>query len=251
VLTVGVEGIKDFQVCELYYQLRHRDKELEVLSSRDLMIRRFEATLRRVASFFFWKRQDGIIPSYSALLRRWERLWFPGDMDAYDIAVEQHEVARGNMASFTTTAAVAIMRFHEVFAADGLGDPIAIDQPFILPVGKELRIEGRYDLVLRQGNEHRVVMFTSAPRRPPLSWFTMDFAAQRLSYENKRDREWRDINVSYSLYDLAGCNSKELLYWARLLQDKNDVFVPRRGFTTYCKTCPFDSTCRDWRKWPR
>lgn len=261
-LNTTIEGVKDFQACELLYQFRHRDSELEVLHARDLLARRFENTLRRTASFFFWKRQDGIIPSYNSLLRRWERLWYPSSMDAYDVAVEQHEVNAGNMSSYATTAAVAILRFYEVFSSPDLGAPIAIDQPFTLTLGKEMRIEGRYDLVLRRGSEHRVVLWSATPKRPPSNWFTFDFAAQRLAYEDRRGREWERINITYSLYDLAGCNSKELvvepsaddvaclLYWARRLHD-TELYVPRRGLTTYCRTCPFDRSCREWSKWPR
>jgi hypothetical protein len=261
VLNLTVTAVRDMMACELYFQLRHLEKESEPVDQRTILARRFENTMRRVASYYFFQRQQGFTPSYNALLKRWERVWFPKKYDAYDIAVEQHAGTMGNYSSYTSLAAVALLRFVDDFGTPESGDPIAIDEPFIAPVAPELRLEGRFDLVLRKAREHHVVVWTMA-RKPDVSHHGIDFAAQRFAYERARGRDWKDVTITYWLYSLSSAHTgllaaepgaddvAQLLYWARRAGE-TETYVPRRGYTTYCKNCVFDSICRDWKKWPR
>lgn len=261
-LTLTVEAIKDFQVCELFYDFRYRKEENELHIGRELMAQRFENTLKKVASFFFYRKQAGVTPSYNALINRWEKLWFPKDMDAYDLAVEQHEVAHGNLASYSNAAAMALMQFHEDFSED-FSDPILIGESFLITMGPNLRLEGTIDLVLRKAGEYRVIMWSGKTRRPSVGSLILDFAAQKMAFEYRNENMSR--SASYGMYDLASSKpgyvpvepSKDdvsaLQYWANSIVSKDDheeVYVPRRGYTAYCKGCPFDRPCEKWNGWP-
>src|SRR3954469_24970284 len=112
-ILVSSKSILDYQTCARLYDYRHNDQLYEITPKRELLADRFENTLKRVLSFFFYKRQGGITPSYSALLSRWERLWFPKDMSSYDLVIEQHESAYGNMASYSNEAAAALLQFYD------------------------------------------------------------------------------------------------------------------------------------------
>jgi hypothetical protein len=260
-LALTVSSIRDLMACELFFQLRHLEKEHVPTAYKTILAARFENTMHRIATFFFYKRQQGQTPSYSVLLSRWEKIWFPKNYDAYDLAVEQHSTVSGNYASYTSLAAVALLRFYEDFTDPLAGDPIAIDEPFVVPLGQDFRLEGSFDLVLRRGNEHHVILWTMS-RQPNLNHNVLDFAAQRLAYERGRGRDWKDVNVSYGLYSLSSAHSgiieadpnaddvAALLYWARKAHE-SETFVPRRGFTTYCRGCVFDDQCAAWKKWPR
>lgn len=257
--ATNVEAIKDFQLCARLYDYRYQDKVPETVMSRELAAQRYANTLRRVVAFFFYKRQAGITPSVNALLNRWEKLWFPKNMTAYDLAIEQHETWHNNLASFTTSAAASIMQFHEDFSNIN-ADPILVEEPYDIPLTNEIKLQGSLDLVLRTTNkEYMVVMLSGQQKRPPMSSLLFDFAAMRYAFQY-RSRE-KNPNVQYSLYDLGSAKPgffeatpsvndvKALIYWAKEIQS-TDLFVPRRGFSAHCKGCSFDEPCSKWNKWP-
>jgi len=257
VLTLSVDAIRDFQVCELYYKYKYEEERHIPIRSRDLMIEKFENTLKKVASFFFYKKQAGTVPSYTAILNRWEKLWFPKNMTAYDMAVQQHEAAHANLASYSNAAAASLERFHNEFA-DSQAVPIMIDEPYVVPIRNDLRIEGSLDLVLRYEDEYHIFKWVDKNKRKVDS-LMLDIGAMRLAFEYRNEFPRR---ATYWCYDLSTSNNpyfdieqptkadmNALIYWARGIADA-DVFVPRRSFTTYCKTCPFDKPCAEFSEWP-
>jgi CRISPR/Cas system-associated exonuclease Cas4 (RecB family) len=257
-LILNVPTIQDYQVCELFYDYRYNKQEHELILGREMLAERFENTLKRVASFFFYKKQGQSTPSYNALLNRWEKLWFPKDADAYDLATEQHETNFNNNTSYTTAAAAALMQFHEDFANDP-ADPILIDEKFLVPISNSVRLEGKIDLLLRYKDTFKVVKWSGRQKRPNDSVLTLDFAAQKMAFEYRNERRKR---VSYYLYDLGSTRPgfvpmspkvkdvNALVFWAKDIE-QNDLFVPRRGYTPYCRSCPFDRQCSEWNEWPQ
>lgn len=256
ITTLTVEAVKDYQVCERFYDYRYNDKEPESILGRELIAQRFENTLKRVASFFFYKKQAEIVPSYNALLNRWEKLWFPKDMTAYDLAIEQQDINHGNLSSYSNAAAAALEQFHAIFSKDK-SDPILIDEPFTLTLSKNTRLEGRIDLMLRDKNRCKVIKWTG--RRKGNNALILDFSAMRMAID---EREVRPKGLEFGLYDLSSVKGKyeefevsqsdvdSLKYWINDIESK-DIYVPRRGLTSYCRSCPFDKQCAEWNGWPR
>jgi len=256
IITLTVDAIKDYQVCERFYDYKYNDKEFEYFTGREIMSDRFENTLKRVASFFFYKKQAEIVPSYNALLNRWEKLWFPKDMDAYDLAVEQMDPVHGNLSTYSNQAAAALEQFHNVFSKDK-SDPILIDEPYTLTLSRKSRLEGRIDVMLKDKIKTRVIKWSG--RKIKNNYSILDFTAMRMAIEN---REVRPKNLEFGVYDLATVKGKyeqfditnsdedSLRYWVNEIETK-EVYVPRRGLTPYCKGCAFDKQCSEWSGWPR
>lgn len=255
--VLTAEAIKDFQICSLLYDYRHAQNLSEPIGGRELLAMRYENTLKRVASFFFYKKQSGSAPSYNAILNRWEKLWFPKDLTISDIAVEQNETWHGNIHSYNTDAAVALLKFHEDFY-DTDWDPILIDENFLVPMTRDIRLSGRFDLVLRRGDEHKVVKYSGRLGRPAINKMMVDFALMRHAFEIRHDWSKR---TSYHLYDLGSSKPgfvrarptntdlNALYYWAHQTATQ-DVYAPRRGLTAYCRGCPFDAPCSTFDKYP-
>lgn len=255
-LELDANAIKDFQTCALLYNYRHIESMYESIGSRDLMSIKYENTLKKLIAFFFYKKQGGIVPSVSALLNRWEKLWFPKDMSAYDIAVEKHESLWGNLSSMNTKAVSCIMKFYEDFSMDNR-DPIIINEGFTTPLEKEIRLTGVFDAVLRDPKTRKisVIKLLSNPKRTNLSSLSIDFSILRYAFETK-NKNLKGL-VSYYAYDV-GSDKNELIaidvkdedinnlkYWARQIH-LTEIFVPRRGLTSYCKKCQFDTPCRNF-----
>jgi len=252
-ITLTADSIRDFQVCSFYYNQKY-NLEIEVpIYAREQLSEKFEDILKKVISFFFYKRQGGITPSYNALINRWEKLWFPKDTTAYDLSIERHESSHGNLASYSNAASAALLQFYDDFV-DYPGDPIMINENFLVPIGKHLRLGGTFDLMLRKKNTFQVVRWSTKAKRPPMDSFTYDFAALKLAYE------YRDLAkrpAEYLFYDLGSTHPggtkmtpsadevKALLHWASEIE-KGESPIPRRGFTTYCRGCDFDKPCRSF-----
>lgn len=253
--TTTVASIKDYQLCARLYDYRYNLNLSEPVLGRDLLSTRYENTLKKVVTFFFYKKQGGITPSYNALLNRWERLWFPKDMTAFDMASEQHASWHGNLASFSNAAAASLLQFHEDFAEIN-ADPIMIDEKFFIPLSKTVRLEGVVDLMLRSKSGTHIIKWSASQKRPSISGLLLDFAALRAAIEYKTR-----TNATYSIYDVGsakpgiiGMSPKKqdvnaLSFWAHDLAEA-EVLVPRRGLTAYCKSCPFDEPCALWNEWP-
>lgn len=258
VLTTTVDAVKDYQVCARYYRYFHIDDIFVPSNPREVLSDKFETSLKKIASFYFYKRQAGVVPSYNSLINRWEKIWFPKDMDLFDMAIQKNEVLHGNMASLSNTAAISLIKFHEDFSEKQL-DPLLIDENFIIQIDKNIRLTGTFDLVLRNKDEHMVIMWCGRKRRPTVSSLLMDFAAMRIAFEHRN--KGKNLNVKYYLYDLGSSKPgffefypqdrdvNSLMYWLRELY-YDERHVPRRGLTAYCKGCPFDEICEAWHEWP-
>lgn len=256
VVKLNVESIKDFQTCALLYRYRHMDQMYEQIPSRDLMSLKYENTIKKLAAFFFYKKQGGIVPSISAILNRWEKLWFPKDASAYDIAVEKHESLWGNLSSMNTKAVNCIMQFYDDFAHDNQ-DPILINEDFLTTVSKSTRLSGVFDLVLRDPmtKQISVIKWIGSPKRPNMSSLSVDFAVLKYAFESKNpDKSKQTRYYAYDLgsekndlieIDIQDADINNMIYWSKQIES-SETFVPRRGLTSYCKKCPFDKPCRDF-----
>ena len=198
-VTLTAESIRDFQICALLHDYRHRQKLGEPIFGRELMAQRYENTLKKIVSFFFYKKQAGLTPSYNALLNRWEKLWFPKNMTAYDLALEQHETWHGNIASYSNAAAMALMKFHEDFEDDGW-EPLLISEQFLVPLTSNIRIAGTFDLVLRKDKNHKIVMISGRQKRPTIGSLVVEFAILKHAFESRHDEKKA---AKYAFYDVG------------------------------------------------
>lgn len=247
-------------MCARLHDFRYNDGLYEPINPRVVMADRFEDTIKKVVAFFFYKKQGGSVPSFSALLNRWERLWFPKGTTAYDIATEQHEIAYKNLASYSTEAQAALMNFHDQFANDD-GEPFLIDDKFIVPLNNSIKLEGTFDLVLRYRQSKNFLIFKwfAGGKKPGMSTFEVDFSVLKHAFDYKT-QTIQGYDKIYGLYDLASSSPgfipstvdtedvNALKYWANAILDE-DVYPSRRGLISYCKTCPFDKECQEWKGW--
>jgi len=249
-------AIKDFQTCELLYDYRYVQKIPEAIVSRNIITEKFENTLKNVINFYLYKKQSGSTPSYSALLNRWEKLWFPKDTSAQDIINDRHESAYGNMSSLTTKAASILLSFCNFFEDESI-IPIGISEEYNVPVGNSVLIDN-FDLIFSKQNKIYVIKWVFNYKDSHHYLYNFDFISMFYAYGHKKGSI--NNNVLFGYYDImANKHSIEtfniykediqsLEYWINTIESK-EVFVPRRGLTYYCKRCPFDNPCSKWSGW--
>ncbi len=54
--------------------------------------------------------------------------------------------------------------------------------------------------------------------------------------------------MNFIEYQITEEDIDSLEYWCDTIVEK-EIFVPRRGLTSYCKKCPFDTPCLKWVGW--
>jgi hypothetical protein len=261
-IKLTANSLKDFQICALLYDYRFGNGKIsEYVDIRDRRAQRFDETIKRVVAFFFYKKQAYVEPSYQALLNRWQKLWFSDETTAVDIATMKNEVVWGSDTSYTTQAATALLQFHEEFSNKPNQHVVLVDEKFCVPLNKEVALEGTFDVVLREKLEdgsfqYKVYKWITSTVKKPLSHWTFDMAF--LDYAFRYRNQNKQINVSYYVWNFGSnsIGSKEILlerqdfsllrYWAKTLQDTK-TFAPRRGLTSYCKSCPYDRPCSKWQ----
>ena len=55
-------------------------------------------------------------------------------------------------------------------------------------------------------------------------------------------------SVKFIEYSISSEDLDSLEYWCATICDK-EMFVPRRGLTSYCKKCQYDEICSKWIGW--
>ena len=253
-LKINLKQLKDYQVCARLYDYRHIDRIPERIGGRELNNIKFENTLKNVVNFFFYKKQSGSAPSYSSLLNRWEKLWYPKGTTAYDIAHEQHEGFHANNASLTTKAASVLLGISENFSDPDI-IPMAIDEEFIVPINDKVAVSDRFDLIYYHNNKIYVVKWVFNIKFKKQYLYATDFAVLNMSYWNKYGN--KIDNTKFGYYDLLNPkqnftefeSKKEdvetLSAWCNSL-DEEKFFLPKRGMISYCSSCPYDSQCSKW-----
>ena len=254
-LELTIDAIKDFQICERLYDYRHNEKLSEKIYSRDIYTKKFESTIKSIIYFFWYKKQGGISPSYSSLLNRWEKLWFPKNVDHYDIVFEQHESVYGNMSSLTTKAAGILLNIYETYGDSSL-IPLSISDDYVAIVNKNIKINEKFDLIYRHDNKNYVVKFVFNYKSNFSYIYQIDFAIMYLGFKLKHPDKLRNTHFGYVdllankiqfvEYEINIEDIESLEYWCDTILGK-DLYVPRRGLTSYCKKCPFDDPCKNWK----
>ena len=256
-LVLNTESIKDFQICERLYSYRHLEDLPEKVYSRDIYTVRFETTIKNILQYFWYKKQAGATPSYSSIINRWEKLWFPKGTDAYDIINDQHETLYGNVASLTTKAASLLLRFYETYSETDI-IPIAISDDYIARINRDIRIEDKFDLIYYLDGYTYVVKFIFSYKNSNSHMYQVDFSSMYEGYRTRHsDRlssskfgyiDLMSDNINFNEYSVSHEDREALEYWCDTIKGK-DVFVPRRNLNPYCKKCPFEEPCSKWNGW--
>ncbi len=258
-LHITIDQLKDFQTCERLYDFRHLEKLPETIGGRHLLSVKFESTIKNIVHYFFYKKQAGVTPSYSSLLNRWEKLWFPKESSPFDIIYEQHETLYGNTASLTSKAAAVLLELIENFGEQNI-IPIGIDQEYIAPITNNIAIKDKFDLIYFQNKKIHVIKWVFNHKLKYTDSYIFDFAVMNVGFSNMYPDK-KDI-TSFGYFDLMNQKSnfteftiepadiQAIKYWCDSLYDEQ-IFPSRRGLTSYCKSCPYDKPCSKWVAWKK
>lgn len=256
-IQITTQQLKDFQTCGRLYDFRHLQNTPETIGARALNSIKFENTLKSIVHYFFYKKQAGITPSYSSLLNRWEKLWFPKDTSTHDIVYEQHETLYGNTASLTSKAASVLLDLISNFGESDL-IPMGIDEDFIAPVTSQVAIKDKFDLIFYKDNQIYVLKWMFNYKLKYEHTYVVDFSIMNIGYENKFGSKINQTKFGY--FDLLNQKSdfnefkveagdlEAVKYWCDSLVEEK-IFPSRRGLTSYCKVCPYDKPCSKWTAW--
>ena len=260
-----LQAVKDYKVCARYFDYKYIDKEPEELYFRKLLKNRYNMCLTKVIYFFFYKKMGGQIPSFNALINRWEKMWFK-DSDFFDIDTAIVDPRQESLVSLNSDATAVLLRFYEKWEQDE-ALPLNIATDIITPINDDLCITDTIDIAVRykkrKGHRYQnLKLYTGLPK-PSVANYLLDFANIKASFDYRNvDKLEKEDTVEYLLYDLGTERRNDniismqveqediddLFYWANQIH-KDEVFPSRRGLTVLCKECPFDEQCAKWDDW--
>jgi len=254
--TITVEAIKDFQICERLFDYRHIQKMSEKMYSREINSDKFEKTIKNIICFFMFKKQSGSLPSYAAILNRWEKMWFPKDTNSYDIITEQHETVYGNMSSLTTKAANSLLLFYSHYSkVDFI--PISISEEYYISTKKGISIKDSFDVIVYFNKTFYVIKILFNYKNSKKDIYKTDFACLKKGFESRHpDKshltkygfiDMMSQNIGFQEYLLSQDDIMVFDDWCDKI-DATEIFMNKRGLIPYCKKCPFDDPCSKWKK---
>lgn len=253
-IILNSDKIRDFQSCELLYKYRHIDNELEPVYSRQISLERFQEEMKKIFTFFFYKKQGSNTPSYTALINRWERCWFSEDTTAEDITNASLIPTTANETSLSNRAATILMNFHNDF--DNINyQPIIIDETMQYSFNSEIQIDSHIDLALRNPEKKAilVIKWTFRERSKGLQDHGLYFAMIDYILKNKSSLS-KDHDFVYATYEVSSKTNQlktykleqkhinAMQFWLKKINETN-IYGPRRGLSTACKSCNFDEAC--------
>lgn len=255
-MNITPEQVRDYEACPRFYDYAYGESGKIKLNQRQKLSAEFMETMKRVANYYFYKRQAFNDPTLKSLYNRWQKDWF-GDTTAADIATMKNSIQQRSKTSFSTRAVEVIKYLFEDFQ-DVSGDKIFwLNESYIVPIlDKQAILEGTVDLVIRQKEKDRYHIFKWSNSVEPTQFWQYDLAAAEYAFRhryNLKDAEtkhylWnfygakigrQPVELETKDFDLFGYNAD------KLVEDK--LFVPRYGYSTYCKSCPYSSKCVKWQ----
>lgn len=253
---ITAQGIKDFSVCSLYYDFKHQQSLPYPIKRDAILENKFQETILKVLGFLFFKRQGGDEVSLKALANRWGKIWFPKDITAFDISVAKNPNTQYNLVKYSSLA-------NDIFSfvlrdfSDGV--PILINESFVVPLTKSIKITGQFDLIyyMAKDKTFNIIKWVFGYDAKRVD-YTYDFAILKYA------AQYRGLpldKTKFFIYQLNAADNnhfieanssssqmESLIYWAELAQETEE-HVPRRGKTIYCKDCVYDKECLAWDKW--
>lgn len=250
------EKIRDYEACPRYYDFKYGPDAVSVkLTKRQQLSDEFLKTIQKVANFYLYKKQSFNDPTLKSLYNRWQRDWYD-NIKASDIATAQNSIQQRSKTSFGTRAMDVIKLIYQDFE-DVSGDQVFwLNENFIVPIlNQEAVLEGSVDLVIRQKEHNRFHIFKWADSNEPSYVHQFDFAAAEYALRYRYD--FKEMDTKHYLWHFYGSKlgrqevelepkDFELMgyYGDQILKD--DIFAPRFGYSTYCKSCVYSNKCVQW-----
>jgi len=250
------ESIRDYEACPRYFDFKYGENAVPLkLNKRQQLSDEFLRTIQKVANFYLYKKQSFNDPTLKSLYNRWQRDWYE-DATAADIATAQNSVQQRSKTSFGTRAMEVIKLIYKDFEGVS-GDQIFwLNESYIVPIlSQEAVLEGSVDLVIRQKELNRFHIFKWTNSSEAALTHQFDLAAAEYALRYRYD--FKDMETRHYLWHFYGSKlgrqEVELerkdfdLMGHYAHQAANDyLFVPRFGYSTYCKSCPYTSKCVRW-----
>lgn len=256
-LNLTVDAVKNYQICARLYDYRHDDVVYEPLPNEKLVDIRYENTLKNVLTFLFHKKQSGSPPTYDFLVKKWEKLWFPPETTVQDImSMKTGTKDNYNLPAGSAIGVRALGNVYNNFIDDD-AVPLLIDEEYVVALDKQIVLKGKFDLVLKYKDRYNVIKWGARISKTQPSSLLLDFAALKYAFEY-RNQDKNLEKVTYSFVDLSLPTYKPLKfdilqddietlkYWSKAILS-DDIYIPRRGLTTHCKTCAFDVPCSKFK----
>ena len=256
-MEITPAGIKEYEACARYYDFKNGEDAISLkLGKRQELSEDFMRTVKKTANYYFYKKQAFNDPTLKSLYNRWQKDWF-GDTTAAEIAQMQNSIQQRSKTAFSTRAVEVITLLFEEFKDVSGSQVFWLNESYSVPfVDKKAVLTGQVDLVLRQKEKNRYHIFKWAhSNEKSINWLydlvSADYALRyRIQDPNATTRHyvWNfygnklgrvQVELEQKDFDLMAHYAEQLV--------NDELYVPRYGYSTYCKSCPYEKQCINWQ----
>lgn len=257
-MQVTPEAIRDYEACPRYYDFNYDDKGVGIdkMNKRQKLSFEYMEAIKRVANYYLFKKQGFSDPTLKSLYNRWQKDWFQNET-VVDIMKMPNSIQQNSKTAFSTRASEIIKLFFRDFETV-TGDQIFwLNEEYIVPIlGKQATLKGKVDFVLRQKEKNTFHIFQWADSTKTSEHWRYNMTAAEYAFRYRYD--FREMKTRHYLWNFYGTKPgrqevsietkdfKSMGYYAdQMLND--DIMAPRYGYSTYCKSCPFERKCVKWQ----
>lgn len=150
-IEITPEKLRDFQLCRFLYKRKHVDnlQEKKNLAEREQLGVDFDAALDKTIKWFYFETMSGKIPSFRAMMWKWEKLWFKNVSASEIMTASDHPGKNRNY--YNTEANKVLSRFYNTHKNPG--EVYMINEHYSVPLTEDTKAVGTIDLVIVQNRQ--------------------------------------------------------------------------------------------------
>ena len=250
------EQIRDYEACPRFYDFAYGKKGVSKLTKRQQLSLEFMDTIKRVANYYFYKKQSYNDPTLKSLYNRWQKDWF-GETTAVDIAKAQNSVQQRSRTAFSTRAVEVIKNLYEDFEDVKADQIFWLNESYVVPIlDKRTVVEGNIDLVIRNKEKATYSVFKWAHSNESIQHWQNALVASDYAFKYRYNDMGMDVRhylwnfygskIGRQRVEIEQKDFDLFTYHAQALVN-DEVYASRLGFSTYCKSCPYTNKCIKWQ----
>jgi hypothetical protein len=240
--------LRDFGLCRYLYEQKHIEgvPEKITLPERDQLVYEFEDSLQTAIKWFYFEAMADKVPSYKALMWKWEKLWFK-NVTAEDI-MRASDYPGKNRNSYNTDAATILAKFHNTHQR--MGKVLMINENYEVPITRNAKAVGNLDLVILVANQIVITHFSTRSKGSYARGTEGSFKVilDSLAFRHKADRIENKITIDLvrtgKTFDTV-VTDVDIENVKRLSDEMNNCtnFYPSNGCYWCDNGCQFKTEC--------
>lgn len=218
---------------------------------RDVLPDKLEIAIDKSIRYFYFEVLGGNIPPYKEVVNKFEKLWLK-DKDITKIIGDRD--TPGKNIHFYTTEGMRII--HEFYKKNYKkpGQVIILGERYSVPIDIEARIEGKFDIVLKDSENNIILPKYTMRGKPAFAQGSLNNFKMITDAMAYRHRTETLENKHKIVYIKSGYKIEDKVVTDLNIRQTKDIITEMKTCKTYypthgnywCKHCKMEQYCEGW-----